>query len=138
MYDEVAFKKSAERSLYWLIGNFTYCIIPLIGIWLNSWDKVVQVVGDRFLVFLGCALMTSVGIDIFMAKLLISSRFAVMFNVAAIIMVVYSTHVYLYLTNLGITFNNIVITQMLIVLGSLIFCFAAKTVLIYIEEIRKK
>jgi|SRR5579863_1777892 len=91
-YDVVALKKSTERSFDWLIGNFTYCIIPLIGIWLKSWDKVFEVIGDGFLVFLGCALMTSVGIDVLMAKQLISNRFAIMLNAAAIINVIYSTH----------------------------------------------
>ncbi len=137
-YDANALKKSAERSFYWLAGNFTYCIIPLIGFWLRSWDKFVEVIGDGFLVFLGCALMTSVGVDVFMARHLISNRFALILNVAAIITVVYSTHVYLNLTSLGSNFNNIIATQVLIISGSLVFCFGTKIVLIYIEEIRKK
>src|SRR5438876_501055 len=132
-YDGRALKKSTERSFYWLIGNFTYCIIPLIGIWLKSWDKVVEVIGDGFLVFLGCALMTSVGVDVFMAKHLISNKFAIILNAAATFNVIYCTRVYLYLSNVGINFNSIVITQTFIILGSLLFCFATKIVLIYIE-----
>ena len=122
------------KSFYWLVGNFTYCIIPLIGIWLNSWNKVIEVMGDGFLVFPGCALMTSVGIDIFMAKHLISNRFAIVLNTVAIIIVIYTTHIYLYLTSLGINFNDILISQMLIILGCVIFCFSAKIALIYREE----
>ena len=48
--------------------------------------------------------------------------------------VIYTTHIYLYLTSLGINFNDILISQMLIILVSLIFCFSAKIALIYREE----
>jgi hypothetical protein len=134
IFDEIALKRSTGKSFYWLIGNFTYCIIPLIGIWLKSWKMVVEVIGDGFLVFLGCSLMTSVGIDVFMAKHLISNRFAIVLNIVVIIIVIYTTHIYLYLTSLGINFNDIFISQLLIILVSLIFCFSAKIALIYKEE----
>jgi hypothetical protein len=114
----IALKKSIDKTVYWFLGNITYCCIPLSGIFLiASWDKVKEVIGDGFLVFLGCALMASIGIDIFLARELISNRSAFMINAASLIAVP--------------------IAQTLMIVGSLVFCFATKIVLTYIEEIQK-